>query len=90
MSGSPAKPTNFQNPFIGPLFQGPYNHAGTAAVVEGNRTVNCEISAPYADTWAARDVVIRNNYSLESAAMGTASTSLESASAQRMFLGGFA
>jgi hypothetical protein len=62
LAGSPSAPTSYLAPFIGVLFQGPGIHGGTAAVDEGNRVINCEISGPYADTWAARDGIIRNNY----------------------------
>jgi hypothetical protein len=47
--------------FIGVSFQGGGTDNGTAAVLEGNRFINC-LMATYHDTDNTKDQIIRNNY----------------------------
>jgi hypothetical protein len=56
---NPGQPT--QSGFIGEVFQGISNDAGSAAVVEGNRIFNIRIGGPYHDTGSTKDLIIRNN-----------------------------
>jgi hypothetical protein len=56
---NPGQPT--QSGFIGEVFQGISNDAGSAAVVENNRIFNIRIGGPYHDTGSTKDLVIRNN-----------------------------
>ncbi len=47
---------------LGVGFQALSGDGGIAAVVEGNRVLHCGIGGPYHDTWASRDMEVRNNY----------------------------
>jgi hypothetical protein len=35
---------------------------GTGTVVEGNRVYHCSTGGPFHDTWATKDLIVRNNY----------------------------
>jgi hypothetical protein len=47
---------------IGASFQALSAGGGTAAIIAGNRVLNCRIGGPYHDTFTGKDEIIRNNY----------------------------
>jgi hypothetical protein len=47
---------------VGSALQVLSGEGGTEAVLESNRVFHCLTGGPYHDTWASRDVMVRNNY----------------------------
>jgi hypothetical protein len=60
VSTDPGSPLHWSH--IGVQFQALSNDAGTAAVVEGNRILNCRVGGPYHDTFNTRDLIVRKNH----------------------------
>jgi hypothetical protein len=41
----------------------PFQAIGWAdGIIEGNRIIGCAVGGPYHDTWATREIIVRNNY----------------------------